>query len=62
MVLILLDDWMLGGEGLIVFVCIERLKIISILIRNHWQVEQTSDRMRKWGGQDIKIEKIDENV
>jgi hypothetical protein len=50
-----------GGEGLIVFVCIESLKI-SILIRNHWQVEQTSDRMRKWGGQDIKIEKIDENV
>ncbi|KAE8077745.1 hypothetical protein FH972_016276 [Carpinus fangiana] len=50
--------------GMICGTALQTLLLVIVLSRTNWneEVEQTSDRMRKWGGQDIKIEKIDENV
>ncbi|XP_062154637.1 protein DETOXIFICATION 35 [Alnus glutinosa] len=50
--------------GMICGTALQTLLLLIVLSRTNWnkEVEQTTDRMRKWGGQEIKIEKIGDNV
>ncbi|XP_011076127.1 protein DETOXIFICATION 35 [Sesamum indicum] len=45
--------------GMIGGVALQTLLLIIVLYKTNWnkEVEQTTERMRKWGGQDITIEK-----
>lgn len=50
--------------GMIAGTALQTLILLIILYRTNWtkEVEETSDRMRKWGGQDIKTDKIGNNI
>ncbi|KAM5557399.1 protein DETOXIFICATION 35 [Rosa sericea] len=49
--------------GMICGTALQTLLLIIVLYRTNWnkEVEESSDRMKKWGGQDIKGETIAEN-
>jgi len=50
--------------GMISGTALQTLLLLIVLYKTNWnkEVEQTTERMRKWGGQDINIEKITDNV
>ncbi|KAL0371732.1 UNVERIFIED_CONTAM: protein DETOXIFICATION 35 [Sesamum calycinum] len=45
--------------GMIAGTALQTLLLLLVLYKTNWkkEVEQTTERMRKWGGQDIEIEK-----
>ncbi|KAF3973101.1 hypothetical protein ACB098_12G055600 [Castanea mollissima] len=50
--------------GMISGTALQTLLLLIVLYKTNWnkEVEQTIERMRKWGGQDINIEKTTDNV
>ncbi|KAK4571512.1 hypothetical protein RGQ29_030086 [Quercus rubra] len=50
--------------GMISGTALQTLLLLIVLYKTNWnkEVEQTTERMRKWGGQDINTEKITDNV
>nr|WDY35016.1 multidrug toxin excretion transporter MATE 5 [Diospyros kaki] len=50
--------------GMIAGTALQTLLLLIILYRTNWnkEVEQTTDRMRKWGGEDIIADKLDSNT
>ncbi|CAO2821208.1 unnamed protein product [Amaranthus hypochondriacus] len=50
--------------GMIAGTSLQTLILLFILYRTNWtkEVEETSNRMRKWGGQDIKVVKAENNL
>ncbi|KAL4595082.1 hypothetical protein ACB092_12G066400 [Castanea dentata] len=50
--------------GMISGTALQTLLLLIVLYKTNWnkEVEQTTERMRKWGGQDINIEKTTDNV
>ncbi|XP_061361313.1 protein DETOXIFICATION 35-like isoform X1 [Gastrolobium bilobum] len=46
--------------GMICGITLQTLVLLFILYKTNWnkEVEQTTERMRKWGGQDIKVDEI----
>ncbi|KAL3524308.1 hypothetical protein ACH5RR_017142 [Cinchona calisaya] len=49
--------------GMIAGTALQTLLLVIILYKTNWnkEVAQTSDRMKKWGGQDINNEKLENN-
>ncbi|XP_059667113.1 protein DETOXIFICATION 35 [Cornus florida] len=50
--------------GMISGTALQTVFLLIIVYKTNWnkEVEQTTDRMRKWGGQDIETEKIADNI
>ncbi|XP_059667115.1 protein DETOXIFICATION 35-like isoform X2 [Cornus florida] len=50
--------------GMISGTALQTVFLLIIIYKTNWnkEVEQTTDRMRKWGGQDIETEKIADNI
>ncbi|XP_041012914.1 protein DETOXIFICATION 35 [Juglans microcarpa x Juglans regia] len=50
--------------GMICGTALQTLLLLLVLYKTNWnkEVEQTTERMQKWGGQDIKIDMIPDNV
>ncbi|GMY07291.1 protein DETOXIFICATION 35-like [Fagus crenata] len=51
-------------SGMICGTGLQTLLLLIILYKTNWtkEVEQTTERMRRWGGQDIKVEQIANDV
>lgn len=50
--------------GMIAGTALQTFLLLFVLYKTNWnkEVEQTSNRMRKWGGQDIPIDKLNNDV